>query len=113
MKTQTGCDGVMIGRGAVGNPWIFKQILGLVNGLPVLEPKLSERRAIIMEHFRLLSLSTGEQRAAKIMRGLLLWYTKGLPSSSRFRGSITRIKDSETLITLLDDYFLTLEDKES
>lgn len=110
MKTQTGCDGVMIGRGAVGNPWIFRQILGLEKGRPVHEPNLSERRAVIMEHFRLLSLSIGEQRAAKTMRRLLLWYTKGLTYSNRFREKITRIKNFDTLISALDKYFTTLKD---
>ena len=113
MKRQTGCDGVMIGRGAIGNPWIFKQILEMENDLAIHQPELHERKKLIMEHFRLLSLTMGDVRAAKIMRGLLLWYTKGLPGSNRFRGSITRIKDWDTLISLLDHYFFTLEDKKT
>jgi tRNA-dihydrouridine synthase B len=111
MKRQTGCDGVMIGRGAIGNPWIFKGILQLQNGHPVIQPKLHERRAFIMKHFRLLSSSMGEQRAVKSMRGLLLWYTKGLPHSNRFRGTITCTKDFESLITALDCYFSSLQDQ--
>ena len=111
MKGQTGCDGVMIGRGAIGNPWIFKQILDRQDGRAIRQPGLHERRTLIMEHFRLLSVSIGEYRAAKTMRGLLLWYTKGLPRSSRFRGLITRIKDLNTLISALDQYFSTLEDE--
>ena len=111
MKKQTGCDGVMIGRGAIGNPWIFKQTLDMEDGRAIRQPGLNERRTLIMEHFRLLSVSIGEYRAAKTMRGLLLWYTKGLPHSSRFRGLITRIKDWNTLISALDQYFSTLEDE--
>lgn len=111
MKRQTGCDGVMIGRGAIGNPWIFKQILDMEDGRAIRQPGLHERRTLIMEHFRLLSVSIGEYRAAKTMRGLLLWYTKGLPHSSSFRGLITRIKDWNTLISALDQYFSTLEDE--
>jgi tRNA-dihydrouridine synthase B len=108
MKTRTACDGVMIGRGAIGNPLIFQQIMDLENGLAIHPPELNERKALIMEHFRLLSHSMGDDRAAKTMRGLLLWYTKGLPHSSRFRGAITRIKDSDTLMAVLDHYFSTL-----
>ena len=108
MKKQTGCDGVMIGRGAVGNPWIFKQILCLNQGIPVSEPDLFERRSLIMEHFKALSDFMGEQRAALIMRGLLLQHTKGLPHSSQFRGSITQIKDLESLVKTMDKYFSTL-----
>ena len=110
MKTETGCDGVMIGRGAVGNPWIFRQILDLGQGLPVSKPRLSERRSLIMEHGRLLSHSMGEQRAARAVRGLLLHYTKGLPHSCRFRGRITQIRDLESLSSTLDHYFSTLKD---
>ena len=113
MNTQTGCDGVMIGRGAVGNPWIFKQILELENGLAVRQPPLPERRALIIEHFRLLSLLMGENRAAKNMRGLLLQYTKGLPQSRRFRETFTSIKDIDTLISALDHYFASLKERET
>ena len=111
MKGQTGCDGVMIGRAAIGNPWIFEQILDMEGGRAIRQPGLHERRTVITEHFRLLSVSIGEYRAAKTMRGLLLWYTKGLPHSSRFRGLITCIKDWNTLISALDQYFSTLEDE--
>ncbi len=111
MKTKTGCDGVMIGRGAIGNPWIFRQILELEKGLEPPEPELSERRDLIMEHFGHLSLIIGEKRAAKMMRGLLLWYTKGLPHSSRFRGTMTSVKDFDTLVSALDQYFSFLEDR--
>lgn len=109
MKRETGCDGVMIGRAAVGNPWIFRQILQLESGLQVQKPDLSERRSFILGHYNLLSGSMGEHRAALAMRGLLLRYTKGLPRSSRFRGKINRIKDLESLIATMDDYFITCE----
>ena len=105
MKSQTGCDGVMIGREAVGNPWIFKQILCLEKGLPIPEPDVTERRSLILEHYHLLSRHTGERRAALCMRKLLLLYTKGLPNSSQFRGSINQVNDLESLIVTMDNYF--------
>jgi nifR3 family TIM-barrel protein len=110
MRKETGCDGVMIGRGAVGKPWIFDQVLRLERGLPAAEPHLSARRHLIMEHFHLLSNAMGEHRAARAMRGLLLWYTKGLPHSSRFRGDIVRIKDVASLFSTMEAYFCSLED---
>jgi nifR3 family TIM-barrel protein len=113
MMKQTGCDGVMVGRGAIGNPWIFKQILHLAQGLPVPRPDLDERRSLLIEHYQLLSNAMGGKRAARAMRGLLLWYTKGLPHSSRFRGSITQIKDLESLVTTMNNYFSTLKDEET
>jgi tRNA-dihydrouridine synthase B len=112
MREETGCDGVMIGRGAMGNPWIFRQILDLEQGLEARPPNLSERRAIITTHFELLSRIIGENRASKLMRGLLLGYTKGLPHSSRFRGSFTGIKDFQTMVDALDQYFDTLMESE-
>ena len=112
MMNQTGCDGVMIGRGAIGNPWIFEQILCLEQGLALPRPDLAKRRGLIMEHFHRLSDSMGEKRAALAMRGLLLWYTKGLPHSSRFRENINQIKDLESLVSAMDTYFSTLKDQE-
>ncbi|MCP4681179.1 MAG: tRNA dihydrouridine synthase DusB [Desulfobacterales bacterium] len=108
MKEQTGCDGVMIGRSAVGNPWIFKQTLELEQGRTVSRPTITERRELILEHFRLLSRLIGEGRAAKKMRGMLLSYTKGLPHSRRFRGTFTGVNDIDTLSSALDLYFSSL-----
>jgi len=113
MKTQTGCDGIMIGRAAVGNPWIFKHINQVESGIPTTGPSLKERKAVIMEHFDLLSVYMGEHSAARMMRGLLLQYTKGLAYSGRFRGHITRIKDTRGLVTVLNEYFALLEGKNS
>jgi nifR3 family TIM-barrel protein len=109
MMKETGCDGVMIGRAAVSNPWIFRQILQLEKGLPAQEPDLSERRALIINHYRYLTDSMGEFKAALPMRGLMLKYTKGLPHSAKLREKITRIKDNETLTSTVDEYFTALE----
>jgi nifR3 family TIM-barrel protein len=111
MVEQTGCDGVMIGRAAAKNPWIFKQAMELENGNPAYEPDLSERRALIMEHYSHLSKSMGDKRAILCMRGLLLRYTKGLPDSSRFREAFSRMKDFKSLVTAMDGYFRILEEK--
>lgn len=113
MRAETGCDAVMIGRAAVANPWIFRQCLDLAKDLPAAEPDMDERRTLIEEHFRYLSVSAGEKRAVMMMRGLLLRYTKGLPHSAAFRGKIIEIKDFETLAKTLDHYFSVLGDKDS
>ncbi|MCF8142750.1 MAG: tRNA dihydrouridine synthase DusB [Deltaproteobacteria bacterium] len=110
MMQQTGCDGVMIGRAAMGNPWIFREILDLDNGMTPRPPGLVERREIISDHFRLLVDLMGEESAARAMRGLLLWYTKGLPYSSRFRGAFTGIHDLVTMTAAMDDYFSLLKE---
>ncbi|MBW1785614.1 MAG: tRNA dihydrouridine synthase DusB [Deltaproteobacteria bacterium] len=109
MIDRTGCDGVMIGRGALAAPWIFRQILELETGLTVRHPALSERRFLILDHYRHLCERVGERRAAYKMRGILLWYTKGLPHSARFRGTVSSIKDFDTMIAAMDSYFDLLE----
>jgi len=109
MKAQTGCDGVMIGRGAVRNPWIFRQILDLQQGLPAAEPGLEERKRFLVDHYRLLCESMSERNAALTMRGLLIAFTKGLPNSSRLRASVSRIIDQETLFAITNEYFFQLE----
>lgn len=111
MRKETGCDGVMIGRGALGNPWIFRHILDLEKGLEVRPPELFERKEVILSHFTHLSQIIGEDRASKLMRGQLLWYTKGLPHSSRFRGAFTGIKDVHSMMAALDQYFEALMEK--
>jgi len=109
MKAETGCDGVMIGRGAVRNPWVFRQIENLERGLPLAEPGLEDRKSFVMDHYRFLCESMNEKNAAFTMRGLLISFTKGLPNSSRLRASISRIVNKETLYAITDAYFSELE----
>jgi nifR3 family TIM-barrel protein len=110
MMAQTGCDGIMIGRAALRNPWLFEQIMGFRKGDTVRQPALAERRALILEHFRLLSETLGEKKAALTMRGLLLSYTRGLPHSSSFRERVSHVKNSDSLTETLDSYFSRLEE---
>ena len=110
LRQRTGCDAVMIGRGALRNPWIFSQIMSLEKGEAIRQPSLQERKALIMEHFHLLSETLGGKRAALAMRGVLLSYTKGLPYSGRFREQVTAIKDSGTLAGAVDHYFSSLQE---
>jgi nifR3 family TIM-barrel protein len=109
MKAETGCDGMMIGRGAVRNPWIFRQIGNLLQGLPAAEPGLNERKSFVMDHYQFLCESMSEKHAALTMRGLLISFTKGLPNSSRLRASISRIVNRETLFAITNEYFCQLE----
>jgi tRNA-dihydrouridine synthase len=65
----------------------------------------------MLEHFDLLCESMGELRASRVMRGLLLWYTKGLPGSSNFRGAFTGIRDLHTILSAVDNYFNELKNE--
>ena len=113
MIHETGCDGVMLARGAIGNPWLFRQILELEKGRTPSPPSFEERKSVMLEHFGLLCEIMEERRASKVMRGLLLRYTKGLPRSSKFRGAFTGIRDLDSMISAMDEYFSELENGHS
>jgi tRNA-dihydrouridine synthase B len=111
MMQRTGCDGVMIGRAASRNPWIFRQAIELEKGNTLYEPGIPERRALIMDQYNSLTTCIGDKRAMLCMRGLMLKYTKGLQGSSKFREAFTQIKDFNSLVSVMDDYFRVLEEK--
>jgi nifR3 family TIM-barrel protein len=106
MMEETGCEGVMIGRGALGNPWIFN-----VGNLDFLEerstifPSLEERQSIIEYHFLLLRDFYGEKGAMKEIRRHVAWYTKGLPFSASFRSTLSGMREKEVLFEAIISYF--------
>ena len=103
MIQETGCDGVMIGRGALGNPWIFDPLAGCFY------PTLEERLKVIKRHFSLARSHYGEQRAVIEMRKHVSRYTKGLPRSASFRSTLPEIKTEEALYAKLECYFRSIE----
>ena len=108
MFEKTGVDGIMIGRGSFGNPWIFRNIKHfLITGEKLPSPTNSERLNIIKEHIDLAVEEKGEI-AIKELRKHIAWYTKNLKNSSEFRNSINMIETNEQLIKTLNEYFETL-----
>lgn len=106
MREETGCDGVMIGRAARGNPWIFAQTAAyLANGQCVPPPGLAERKEVIIRHFELLGQYYGSPFDILHIRKHLIWYTQGLPHSSGFRRLISTIQSRAIFSRLLDDYW--------
>jgi len=105
MRSETSCDGVMIGRAALTNPWIFKQILEMEEKGGFNNPDLDDRHHIIMEHYSLLIKYLGENKATNIMRGLLLLYTKKLPSRKFLKGFISQIDGRDKLVSIVNEYF--------
>jgi nifR3 family TIM-barrel protein len=105
MRSVTSCDGVMIGRAALSNPWIFKQILDMEEKGSFTIPDLGDRYRLIAEHYSLLIEYLGENRATDVIRGLLLLYTKSLPNRRFLRDLISEIDGREKLISVLDKYF--------
>jgi len=104
MKRDTGCDAVMIGRAAVGNPWIFSQILSMIKGNDMVSPDIDKRFDGMIKYLRISVRCFGEQRASRMMRSHLGWFVKGLSCSSKFRESIKRISTEAEALMLIGEY---------
>lgn len=105
MLAQTGCDAVMVARGARGNPWIFSQIKSLQkDGIIPPKPDFPEIRDMIFKHTQLAIEFKGEYTGIREMRKHIAWYTAGLPASSKLRSRAGKIESKEDLIRLLEDY---------
>lgn len=106
MLEQTGCDGVMIGRGAQGNPWIFREITQyLETGKLPEEPTPKEVKEVIKRHAALQLQVKGEYTGVREMRKHLSWYTTGYPHSAKFRQMINSMETMEELLIGLDKIF--------
>ena len=107
MFEYTGVDGIMIGRGSMGNPWIFEQIkYYLETGKNFSKPNLQEKYEIIKEHIELAIKEKGEKVALNEMRKHISWYTKNMPNSSEFRDLINHTENKEELMRIIKEYFL-------
>lgn len=108
MFETTGVDGIMIGRGSFGKPWIFKQIqYYLQTGQELKEPSNKEKLRIIKKHINLAVEEKGAI-AVKELRKHIAWYTKNLKNSSEFRNAINQIETQEELLNKVEEYFLSL-----
>jgi len=110
MRSDTNCDGVMIGRAALSSPWIFKQVLEMERTGNFTIPSLEERYRVVKEHYFLLLEHLGEKRATDIMRGFLLWYTKTLPNRGFLKAMISEIHGKERLVAVVDEYFGSIQE---
>ena len=99
MLSYTGCDGVMIGGAAQGNPWIFREVVHFLETGEYLErPSIQEKKELILRHADLQLQVKGEYTAVREMRKHLSWYTVGMPHSARFRQTINTMESMEELI---------------
>jgi nifR3 family TIM-barrel protein len=109
MKHYTGCDGVMIGRAAIGNPWIFKQAKQLDQGVTPVTPSPHERLQVLRRHLALYEECPEKGGSHSGFRRRIMWYTKTLPNSKRLRAALNNFRDRESMIEICEDFFSTLE----
>jgi len=103
MVSETGCDGVMIGRAALGNPWIIRDI---VNRFHQEKPSsFPERQKIIEDHMNMEILYSGEYLGIRNFRKHLLWYTKGMKDSCQFRQKMCHMQDKSLILREMNDFF--------
>ncbi|MCQ2521757.1 MAG: tRNA dihydrouridine synthase DusB [Lachnospiraceae bacterium] len=103
MQEETGCDGFMVGRGAKGNPWIFRELVAASEGKEVPErPTKEEVADMVLKHADLLIKEKGEYIALREMRKHITWYTAGFPGSAKLRKSACEISSLEQLQEITD-----------
>lgn len=109
MFETTGVDGIMIGRGSFGNPWIFRNIkYYLETGEKLPPPSNEEKLEVIKKHIKLAVEEKGEEVAVKELRKHISWYTKNLKKSSEFRAMMNKIESKDELEKSIEEYFKTL-----
>ena len=102
IQKETGCDGVMIGRGAQGNPWIFSELLEYERtGKMPKRPSMEEIKKMMLRHAQLQMQYKGEYLGIREMRKHVSWYTTGLPNSAKMRDEINRVESYAELEELL------------
>ncbi|HEX5707163.1 MAG TPA: tRNA dihydrouridine synthase DusB [Pyrinomonadaceae bacterium] len=106
---ETNCDGILIGRGAMANPWIFRQVAESLKGLEPYRPTLEDKRAVLLEYFELLRADMPELPAIGRMKQLAGQFTRGLPGGARFRQVIYHSHSVTEILDRIADYFETVQ----
>lgn len=105
MIDQTGCDLVMVGRGALGSPWIYGEIDAVLKNMPIPKPPaLEEMRKVLLKHFDLEIRLSGERKTLFQMRPVACWYFKKIPGVSDFRFQINRCKSIAEMRRLIEEF---------
>src|SRR6266567_5733020 len=105
---ETGCDGVLIGRGAMANPWIFRQIEDAMHGREPFQPTLEDKRAVLLEYFDMLREDMPQLAAIGRMKQLAGQFTRGLHGGSLFRTAMYHSHSVEEILDRISEYFETI-----
>ena len=104
--SQSGADGVMIGRGAYGRPWLLAQVMADLTGRTVpADPSIEEQYYLITAHYHAMLEHYGELTGVNMARKHIGWYTKGLPGSAEFRNKVNQIADARTVLSELERFY--------
>lgn len=109
MIAQTGCDGVIVGRAAQGNPWIFTEIHAFLSGEAYTPPTTRERVDMALRHFDLETELHGAKKGLLEMRKHIAWYVSGIPGAAKFRDSINLLVDADAVKDALRKFALNAE----
>jgi nifR3 family TIM-barrel protein len=109
IKEISGCDGIMIGRAGLGNPWVYQNLHRVMEGsTETYVPKVAERRDTLLRHLALEVEHCGERQAALNMRRITMWYTVGLPHAKPLRVGVCQTMDVALIKRMIEDYFCRL-----
>jgi len=104
MFDETGCDGVAIARGSLGNPWIFKDLVRFFEDGPYSgRPDVSERISVMKEHLNMMIAYYGEKRGIASFHKFFIWYTRGLSGMRPYRDRAFRTDTPEELLEVIED----------
>jgi tRNA-dihydrouridine synthase B len=103
---QSGADGLMIGRGAYGRPWLLGQVMHwLRHGTAIADPTIDQQCKLIVEHYEGMLAHYGAETGVRMARKHLGWYTKGLPSSAEFRNKVNFVDDPAEVLRMLGAFY--------
>jgi tRNA-dihydrouridine synthase B len=106
MMDETGCDMVMIARGMLGNPWIFREAVALwKDGEKLPAPTMEERKKVMEDHLARVIREKGEHRGVQEMRKHIGWYIKGMNGAAAFRAKINLTEKPEDTLALIRSFF--------
>ena len=106
---ETGCDGVLIGRGAMANPWIFRQIEDVMHGRESFQPTLADKRNILLEYFEMLREDMPEVPAINRMKQLAGQFTRGLQGGALFRTAVYHSHSVDEILSRIEEYFEAID----